>query len=71
MNTIPTAVWEGELRVGPVCIPCYVLDDGRRVLSVNGVDALLAYFATGGELTADEARAVARFVAATEPEVPR
>ncbi len=37
----PTARWAGELPVGDNALPCYVLDDGRRVISRTGATASL------------------------------
>jgi hypothetical protein len=64
MNALPVAVWDGAFTIGPVRVPCYVLDDGRRVISADGIQALFAYFAGGGEMSAEEARELARFVRA-------
>lgn len=61
---IPLAVWEGEIRVGPVRIPCYVLDDGRRIISADGIKELFAYFTDGGDVSDEEARELARFARA-------
>lgn len=61
---VPVAVWEGELRIGPVRVPCYVLDDGRRVISAEGINDLFAYFASGGEMNDEEARELAHFARA-------
>lgn len=41
LATIPKISYQGELKIGEVVIPCYVLNDGRRVLSGRGLqDAL-------------------------------
>ena len=61
-QTLPVAVWEGEITIGPVRIPCYVLDDGRRIISADGLKDLFAYFADGGDVSDEEARELARFV---------
>lgn len=37
----PTARWAGTLDVGEDGLPCYVLDDGRRVISRTGATASL------------------------------
>jgi hypothetical protein len=36
-SALPRAVAEGVLRIGDALIPCAVLEDGRRVLTVKGV----------------------------------
>ncbi len=40
---IPQANFTGNLSVGEIDIPCYVLDDGRRVFSMRGVVSSLSY----------------------------
>lgn len=37
----PTAKWSGNLVLGHMEIPCYVLDDGRRVISRTGATDVL------------------------------
>jgi hypothetical protein len=32
---------EGEIKLGDFSIPCYVLEDGRRVLSSRGMQSAL------------------------------
>src|SRR5947209_16609927 len=36
------------LRIGSIEIPCYVLDDGRRVITQRGFQAALGMNASGG-----------------------
>lgn len=38
---IPKATHKGELSIGDLKIPCYVLEDGRRVLSLRGMNNAL------------------------------
>lgn len=45
---LPIARWSGELTVGGV--PCYVLDDGRRVISRTGATDVLTGGKGGGNL---------------------
>ena len=47
---IPTARWQGVLEIGDEELPCYVLDDGRRVLSRTGATNLLTNGKGGGNL---------------------
>ncbi len=35
--TLPKVIKAGQLRIGELTIPCYVLDDGRRILSERGI----------------------------------
>lgn len=43
------APWTGELKIGEVTIPCYVLEDGRRMLSLRGVTKALGMSWSGGK----------------------
>src|SRR5690242_10882142 len=49
----PVAVAYGSpdrpLRIGEAEIPCYVLEDGRRVLSQRGLQAALGFSRSGGK----------------------
>jgi hypothetical protein len=36
-NNLPPATHRGEIHIGDITIPCYVLEDGRRVLSQRGM----------------------------------
>jgi hypothetical protein len=44
---IPEALFEGELRIGELIIPCAVLEDSRRVLSETGVLNSLGLYRSG------------------------
>lgn len=46
----PSARWAGALQVGDNELPCYVLDDGRRVISRTGATASLTGHRGGGNL---------------------
>lgn len=56
----PAAIAEGELVFGDQSLPCYVLDDERRVLSQRGMIAALG-MSPGGYRTGDTR--IVRFVA--------
>lgn len=43
--TVPTAQWPGALTIGEDELPCYVLEDGRRVITRTGA----LNFLTGGK----------------------
>lgn len=47
---MPVAICGGEepLRIGDVEIPCYVLDDERRVITISGMQEGLSMSASGG-----------------------
>lgn len=47
---VPAALWRGELPIGNISLPVYVLDDGRRVISRVGVVGLLVGRLGGGKL---------------------
>lgn len=44
---IPKAEYRGVLKIGDVEIPCYVLNDGRRIVSEGGISATLG--SSGGK----------------------
>jgi len=46
----PVARWQGILPIGNEELPCYVLDDGRRVISRTGATSLLTERKGGGNL---------------------
>ncbi|MCX7011393.1 MAG: P63C domain-containing protein [Candidatus Sumerlaeota bacterium] len=48
--SIPDAKWWGKLQIGEGELPCYVLDDGRRVISRTGATDLLTDRRGGGNL---------------------
>ena len=39
---LPIARWPGTLEIGQESVPCYVLDDGRRVISRTGATSYLS-----------------------------
>jgi P63C domain len=47
---LPVAKWPGELEVGHLSVPVYVLDDGRRVLSRTGALNCLTEGKGGGNI---------------------
>ena len=46
----PIARWNGLLPIGDTTLPCYVLDDGRHVISRTGATTLLTESRGGGHL---------------------
>lgn len=38
LASLPQATHAGDLKIGDVTLPCYVLDDGSRVLSLRGIN---------------------------------
>ena len=49
-SKLPVAEWSGDLEIGDGNLPCYVLDDGRRVISRTGATNVLAGKKGGGQL---------------------
>ena len=47
---LPVAEWSGALEIGEGDLPCFVLDDGRRVISRTGATSVLAGKKGGGQL---------------------
>ncbi len=47
---LPEAKWFGHLQLGDAELPCYVLEDGRRVISRTGATSVLAGKKGGGQL---------------------
>src|SRR5258708_7458005 len=47
---LPMADWSGELEIGDGRLACYVLNDGRRVISRTGATFVLAGAKGGGQL---------------------
>lgn len=47
---LPIASWSGDLEIGEATLACYVLEDGRRVISRTGATAILAGKKGGGQL---------------------
>ncbi|HEY3349395.1 MAG TPA: P63C domain-containing protein [Thermoanaerobaculia bacterium] len=64
-EALPTAQWgspDRPLRIGEVELPCYVLDDGRRVLIQKGIRSALG-MSLGGKSGFKEGDRLARFAA--------
>jgi hypothetical protein len=49
-DKIPEATFSGSVSIGEVELPCYVLSDGRRVISRTGATAMLTSAKGGGNL---------------------
>lgn len=41
LSSMPKVSHRGDLSIGDMTIPCFVLEDGRRILSENGVSSIL------------------------------
>ncbi len=51
----PNATYDGSLTIAGIELHCYTLDDGRRILDMEGVNKLLEWLAGGNELSPDDA----------------
>src|SRR5712692_3923923 len=49
-NRLPEAKWKGVLRLVGVEVPCYVLDDGQRVIGRTSATEMLTGIKGGGGL---------------------
>ena len=47
---LPEATFSGSLQIGDVELPCYVLSDGRRIISRTGATTMLTSAKGGGNL---------------------
>jgi hypothetical protein len=47
---LPIAEWWGDLEIADGSLPCYVLSDGRRLISRSGATSVLAGSKGGGQL---------------------
>lgn len=56
MNAIPNATYEGSVDIAGITLHCYLLDDGRRIIDMEGVNQLLRAFAEGLELSDEDAQ---------------
>ena len=63
---LPTAIYSGELPIGNVKLPCYVLEDGRRVLSQRGISTAFTGSRGGGAITKDGAQNIPRFLSTND-----
>ena len=66
---IPTAVKSGELKIGDVVLKTHVLNDGQRIIEEESMIAFFEYLASGGSLTGEDAKNVARFVKGLPEEI--
>lgn len=46
-DNIPKAVWSGEFKIGTHVLRCHVLEDGRRIIDADDLNA----FFMGGSVT--------------------
>jgi hypothetical protein len=53
--TIPNATYEGSVDIAGIILHCYLLDDGKRIIDMEGVNQLLQAFAEGLELSDEDA----------------
>lgn len=61
-ENIPTAIRTGKLELSGVTLRVHVLDDGRRVINADDMNALFLAWEQGSVPSEDEAQALARFI---------
>lgn len=61
-----SAIYSGELPVGGVELPCYVLEDGRRVLSQRGINTAFSGSRGGGVVSKNGAHNLPRFLSTND-----
>lgn len=61
MSKIPNAIFENTLNIAGINLHCYVLDDGSRIIDMDGVNQLLGFIENGGEITMEESMKLAEF----------
>ena len=54
-DNLPNAIYEGSVNIAGIEIKTYVLDDGRRIIDMEGANKLLDWLAGGNELTPEDA----------------
>lgn len=59
-KNLPNAIFEDSFTVAGIEIKAYVLDDGRRILDMDGVNKLFAWMESGGEITEADAMELAQ-----------
>lgn len=59
-DNLPNAIFEDSFTIAGIEIKAYVLDDGRRILDMDGVNKLLAWIEGGGEITQADAMELAQ-----------
>ena len=59
---LPEAKAHSEINVGEFVIRAIVLADGRRIIEQKSFDLFLAYLASGGPMTVDDATRVEKFL---------
>ena len=60
-KNLPTVIWSGSFRVLGVDVRCHVLDDGRRIIDAESMEALFGDGVLGkadGDISSFEALAV-------------
>jgi hypothetical protein len=61
-DNLPRAVRSAELKIGPVALMVFTLDDGRRVIDEDGLNNLMEWLEAGGQVSdADLASFIAQY----------
>lgn len=53
--TFPNATYEGSVEIAGITLELYQLDDGRRVIDMEGVNKLIAAWEAGLDMSDDDA----------------
>ena len=61
-----SAIYNGKLPIGDIELPCYVLEDGRRVLSQRGINKSFTGSRGGGTVSKNGARNLPRFLSTND-----
>lgn len=61
VRPIPNATHESSINIAGIEMKCHQLDDGRRIIDVEGVNNFFEALANGLEITESDALALAEF----------
>lgn len=62
---IRTAIESGLLKIGDYEIKTHILDDGTRIIEMDGLIGFLEYLANGGEVSEEDGMKIGKFIALT------
>lgn len=51
---IPNPTYDGSVEIAGITLKCYTLDDGRRIIDMEGVKRLLKWIHASGELSLED-----------------
>ena len=62
MSPLPEVAHAGVIQIGEISLRTYVLDDGRRVVNPEDLEAMLVSWRRGERFTPQEAEQLAAFI---------